>query len=696
MPIVALSAQRWAIETERTAYVVGVNGRGQVVSCYWGAKLPDPDDYPPAPDDGEYASFNDAGQRNPEEYPTYSGLKYVEPCLKATFADGVRDAWLTYQRAFVVAEEETLALVLQDAHYPLKVILSYRAYPAHDVIERYAEVQNMDEMPVTLERALSAQVHLPIGGAYELIHFSGKWNDEWQMHREPLTQGVKVLESRRMTSSHHHHPAFIATRPNTDEAHGEAWFGALEWSGNWKLTAEVTDFERTRLSMGWNDWDFAMRLGASEKALTPSVFIGYTKDGLTSASHRLHDFIRERLPHPTATRKVLYNSWEVTFFDVNEASQMHLAEVAAGLGVELFVMDDGWFKGRNNDSAGLGDWIPDPVKFPNGLSPLIDHVNALGMDFGLWLEPEMVNPDSDLYRAHPDWVLHFPTRPRTLARNQLILNMACKDVQDHLIAQLDALLRENNIAFIKWDMNRNASEAGWQRADGGEAREVWVRYVEGVYRVWGTLSERHPRVIWQSCSGGGGRADVGMMRYADQVWLSDNTDPLRRLSMQAAYSHLYPLNTMEAWVTDMGAAHLPLSFRFHVSMMGVLGIGANITRWNDAQRQRAQTLIAEYKALRETLHTGDSYRLAEGANGAYRALQVMSKDKREGVLFTFRTHIPHPAPPYRVQLRGLEPQARYHVEGFGTKSGAGWMNTVCTFDLEDFDSRLTRIRRVEV
>ncbi len=283
-----------------------------------------------------------------------------------------------------------------------------------------------------------------------------------------------------------------------------------------------------------------------------AVTAGGAIEGFGGASRTLHDFVRDTvIPHGHTLHKVLYNSWEATTFDVDEASQIELARHAADMGIELFVMDDGWFHGRNDDHAGLGDWWPDEKKFPNGLQPLIEQVNDLGMDFGLWVEPEMVNPDSDLYRTHPDWVIHFPTRVRTTGRDQLILNFGRTDVQDYIIDLLDRLLAEHNITFIKWDMNRNASEPGWPDAP-GDQREIWVRYVYGLYRVWGTLRERHPDVIWQSCSGGGGRADVGILRLADQVWISDNTEPTARLAIQEGYTQMYPANTMEAWVTDMG------------------------------------------------------------------------------------------------------------------------------------------------
>ena len=430
--------------------------------------------------------------------------------------------------------------------------------------------------------------------------------------------------------------------------------------------------------------------------VAPSSYAGYTAEGFGGASRRLHDFVRDTvLPHGKAIHKVLYNSWEATMFDVDEASQLRLADLAADMGVELFVVDDGWFHGRNDDSAGLGDWWPDERKFPNGLGGLIENVNRLGMEFGLWIEPEMVNPDSELYRAHPDWVIHFPTRARTTGRNQLILNFARSDVQDYIIAQIDRLLRENNIVFIKWDMNRNVSEPGWSDAP-GDPREIWVRYVHGLYRVWGTLRERHPQVVWQSCSGGGGRADFGILRLADQIWVSDNTEPAARLAIQEGFSHIFPPNTMEAWVTDMGPAYLPLEFRFHVSMCGTLGIGGHLGHWDEMQRAEAARLVALYKEIRHIVQYGDLYRLRSPQQHAFSALQYVSKDRGEGVLFAFRTHLPPPALLPPLYLRGLDPEAGYEVEGLpGVRTGAAWSHAGLVLELEDFQSAVRRIRRVE-
>jgi alpha-galactosidase len=375
-------------------------------------------------------------------------------------------------------------------------------------------------------------------------------------------------------------------------------------------------------------------------------------------------------------------------------SQARLAELAAGMGIELFVMDDGWFEGRSDDTAGLGDWWPDPRKFPDGLGPLVERVNALGMDFGLWVEPEMVNPNSQLYRQHPDWVIHFPNRARTEARSQLILNYARRDVQDYILALLDRLLSEHNIAFIKWDMNRNVSEPGWMDAE-GDPRELWVRYVQGVYRVWGELRRRHPQVVWQSCSGGGGRADLGILRLADQIWVSDNTEATARLNIQEGFSHIFPANTMEAWVTDANAERISLSFRFHASMCGSLGVGGHLLHWSEAERREAAGWIALYKEIRHIVQLGDQYRLRSPQSGPFSAVQYMSKDRSEGVLFAFRTHIPEPFMLPPLYLRGLDPAALYEIEGEAEpRSGAAWMHAGIQLWLKDFESEVRRVKRV--
>ena len=693
MPI-HTSPNYWILETRRSAYAFGLNKASLLSHCYWGKRLPFVKDYPAPFEPTHWASTDGYDHFIPEEYPGYAGVKYIDPALKVTFPDGVRDVVLTFVDFITTASPQpTLALRFKDSAYPLQVTLHYRIHEEYDLIERWVTLENLGTDAVHVERVFSAKWTMPPGDDYSLSHLYGRHVGEFQMQREALTPGLKVIESRRLIPSHRAAPWFAVDRCAGEE-HGDVWFGTLAWSGNFKITAEVTEFASTRVSVGLNDWDFAWKLIPGQPFVTPSSISGYTSNGFGDASRSFHDYVRnELIPHGKVLHKILYNSWEATLFAVDETSQSNLAAIAANMGVELFVMDDGWFHNRNWDNAGLGDWFPDKVKFPNGLHNLIKNVNDLGMDFGLWVEPEMTNPDSDLYRTHPDWVIHFPTRARTESRNQLILNMARADVQEYIIGVLDALLSDHNIAFIKWDMNRGISEPGWAEAP-GDQRELWVRYVQGLYHVWGALRQRHPNVIWQSCASGGGRTDLGILKFADQVWTSDNTEATARLGIQEGYSQFLPANTMEAWVTDWGKDLVPLEFRFHVSMCGSLGVGGNLLEWNQAERQVGSDCIQLYKTIRHIIQFGDQFRLVSPQRSDYSAVQYVSKDKSEAVLFAFRTHIPDPFNIPMLYLRGLDPEALYSVEGFDhPRSGLAWMESGLKVELKNLQSRVIKITR---
>ncbi len=698
----------WVLETGRTSYVLGINEQNSLQNVYWGKKLLRDDDLAPAHTAPEHASFDSRETMTNEEYPGWGGLRYNEPCVKVTLADGTRDLVLAY-----VSHEirgETLEIHTKDIRYALAVDLLYRVYPRSGIVEKRSVIRNRTSQPVMVESAQSGVWYVPAGEGYRLSYLTGRWAGETQLHREPVEPGKKVLESRRGNTSHQANPWFALDYLGAaDEEHGRVWFGAIGWSGNWKLVVEETPAQQVRVTGGFNDFDFGYLLKPGESLETPAFYGGFTDQGFGESSRIMHAFEREEIlpdraaPHP---RPVLYNSWEATTFDVNEAGQKQLADKAAKIGVELFVMDDGWFGQRNDDHAGLGDWTVNPQKFPNGLKGLIDYVNGLGMKFGLWVEPEMVNPNSDLYRAHPDWAMHFNDRPRSEARNQLILNMARDDVRDHIFTVLDKLVSENHIEFLKWDMNRHFGEPGWPEVAAAEQKEIWVKYVDNVYNIIDRLRAKHPGLEIESCSGGGGRVDLGILKRVDEVWTSDNTEAFDRLRIQEGFTNAYAPKVMMAWVTDvpnLNGRSTPLKYRFLVAMQGSLGIGSNLNHWTDADFALASRMVGIDKEIRATVQQGNLYRLFSPREGEFTANQYVSQDGKQAVLFAFLHSQQYLRPAPIVYLRGLDEHAVYRLKPIDDKlagkletaSGSYLMNHGIDLRLTgDFDSTMLTLERL--
>ena len=698
----------WFLQTDHTTYVVGVNETGALQSMYWGPKLTREEDFTQARLSPEWASFDSSQTTSNIEYPGWGGRQYQEPSLKVTLADGVRDLVLKYVDQTI--DGDTLKLKLKDINYDLFVTLTYRVYPADDIIRKTAEIENRTKQVVTLESAQSGVWYLPRDRHYRLTYAAGRWAGEDQLQQQDLQQGKVVLDSRRGNTSHQLSPWFaIDEDGRADQDTGNVWFGALGWSGNWKLVIEETPMHQVRVTGGFNDFDFSYPLKPGEHLETPAYYGGFSKAGFGGASRSLHHLELDEIlpdhanPH---VRPVLYNSWEATEFNVDEAGQKALAEKAAKIGVERFVMDDGWFGARNNDHAGLGDWVVNRQKFPNGLQPLIKYVNGLGMDFGLWFEPEMVNPNSDLYRQHPDWALHFQGRPRSEARNQLVLNMARDDVRDYIFRAMDKVLNENNIKFIKWDMNRHFSEPGWPEVPVAEQKEVWVKYVQNVYWIMDQLRAKHPGLEIESCSGGGGRVDLGVMKRTDEVWTSDNTEAFDRLKIQEGFTYAYTPKVMMAWVTDvpnMNGRSTPLAYRFLVAMQGSLGIGANLNKWADADFDLATKMVTYYKSIRQTVQTGNLYRLLSPREGELTANEYVSRDGKQAVLFAYlhSQQLRNPMP--AISLKGLDPEAVYRIKKIDNKlidphdtySGSYLMNRGVMLKLGgDYDSTSIELEQV--
>jgi alpha-galactosidase len=579
-------------------------------------------------------------------------------------------------------------------------------------------IENRETQPVTVEQAAAASWALP-PGQYTLNYLTGRWAGEWSLTQEVLHPGERMLESRRGTTSHQANPWFAIQAGEANEEHGDVWFGALAWSGSWRISIEEDQQDAVRVVGGYNPFDFGYVLHPGEQLETPVFYGGYSTNGLGEASRLLHRFQLEHvLPRTGASaaqplpklRPVLYNSWEATLFNVDETSQMTFAEKAAALGVDVFVMDDGWFGERKDDHAGLGDWYVDPSKFPRGLKPLIDKVHALGMGFGLWVEPEMVNPDSNLYRKHPDWVLNFSGRPRSEQRNQLVLNLARPDVHAYLFNILDKLLDENDISLLKIDNNRSWSEPGWDQLPPNEQKRVYIEYTHNFYSILSELRRKHPGVEIESCSGGGGRVDMGIFRYADEVAASDNTDPFDRLLLQDGFSYAYSPQIMMAWVADsphwLNHRVTSLTYRMLSAMQGSLGIGANITSWTAEESAQAKRLIAAYHQVQPTIAQGDLYRLISPRNGSeFSATETVRRDKSQAVVFAFihSTQTGRGFP--TLKLNGLDSAAHYALTAIEGKveqdtpvaaSGAWWMNHGLQLDRSfrgDFQAAALRLDR---
>ncbi|MDQ1451488.1 MAG: alpha-galactosidase [Acidobacteriaceae bacterium] len=708
-------AKLWVIQAGDFTYAMGVDERNWLQSLYWGPRIDRAEDIAAAHSLPEVVSFDLPTTTTPQEYAAWGAGLYTEPDLKATFSSGNRDVVLAYvdQHQTHDANSQTLDITMRDIKLPLVVHLFYRVYTGQSVLERWTTIENQTKEAVVLENAASATWSLPNlqNSNYRAHWLTGRWAGEWQLQSAPLNVGSQVIESRRGSTGHQANPWFAIEGPDsTDEEHGPVYFGELGWSGSWRITIEQSSFHQVRITGGYNPFDFGYRLAPGESLTTPPFYGGFTGGGMGEASRILHHFqqgvILPGAPHPKL-RPILYNSWEATEFNVGESGQFALAEKAAALGVERFVIDDGWFGQRKDDHAGLGDWYVNKEKFPNGLKPVIDRVHQLGMDFGIWVEPEMVNPDSDLYRKHPAWAMNFPGRPRTEGRNQLLLNFARPDVMEYTYHWLDELVSNNDIDFLKWDYNRNWSEPGWDAVPVADQKKIYVAYIHNLYTILDRLRAKHPKLEIESCSGGGGRVDLGILRHTVEVWPSDNTDALDRLSLQDGFSHAYTPGVMMAWVTDpQRTRKTSLKFRFLVAMEGSLGIGANLNNFTPEDMATAKDLVAFYKTIRPTVQQGLQYRLIApsrpGAPSERAATEYVSTDRTQAVVFAY-LHSQNFGDPYPlVRLSGLDSKATYRLHPLDAKqllsqqeaSGSYWMSHGLQLDLRgDYDSTAVVLER---
>lgn len=643
------------LQTKNTTYVLGVDKFGLLRHIYWGKRI-----------NRKEFSLDEMTETNSNhseldnalcEYTVFGGKMYRNCAFKCTYSDKCRDSVFLFKHA--KQEENELVITLTDKVYKADLILHYITYPDSDIITRYAEIENHSSGDILIEKLSSCEVNLPGELSYNIVNTQGGWGAEFQQQSTELKAGYLVFDSRKGTTGHTNQPIFIAHR-NADEASGDVYFGALGYSGNFKVECQRDYVGITRIVLGMSDFDFSYTLKSGEVLASPKAYIGYA-DGFADMSNEMHRFsVNHILPRSFANKPlpVLYNSWEAVGFDVSCENQLRLAKKAADLGCELFVMDDGWFGERNSDRAGLGDWFVNREKFPDGIDSLIKEVNDLGMDFGLWFEPEMVQRDSDLFRAHPDWIYHYKTRVNGELRHQLVLNLTKPEVENFVFDSMDKMLSMHNIRFIKWDMNRPFSEIGADNLE--NEQEIWLKHTAAVYRVADRLKEKYPYLQLEACASGGGRADLGAMEHFDSVWTSDNTDPLDRLTIQNGFSLLYPIKCMRAWVTDWNSDKRPVSidYRFASSMQGSLSLGANLDNYTSDDMKKAAEYVVLYKEIRNTVQFGDMYRLSVGDCGDYWATQYA--DENQSVLFAMSNAGSLDNKRYkRLKLKGLRSDKMY-------------------------------------
>jgi alpha-galactosidase len=696
------------LDTPRTSYSAYVGREDHIpIHTYWGPPITAEDAACLAEATTERLASEWPCFRSPanghEEYPLDGGVQFGRAALTLEFPGAVRSVeWrLGGHEITAGAGHHDLVLRFEARHHDLTVALHYRVHDDSDVIDRWVVVRNDSATDsVDVHRLDSAAWVMPEQERHRMSHLTGRWAAETQLRRTDLTEARLVLESRRGITSHHANPWFAMDDGTATEEYGRVYSATLHWSGSWRMLAQRDMDEPAQVLLGWGHEGFGPRRLEPREILRTPVSSGlFTTGGFGGASHAWHEYaLRHVLPGAEEVRPVLFNSWEATGFDVDEAGQRALARQAADLGCELFVLDDGWFGRRTGDRAGLGDWWVNGERFPGGLRPLIDDVHALGMGFGLWIEPEMVNPDSDVYRAHPEWTYHYAGREPKLMRHQLVLNLARPDVVEWVFGELDALLSANDIQFVKWDMNRPFTDPGWPEEPDRQGR-LWFDHVTGVYAVIDALRRKHPGVAFEACSGGGGRIDFGMMARSDQFWVSDNTDAVDRRHIQHGFSQIYPARTMSCWVTDLptfiNKRRVPLTYRFHVAMAGVLGVGGDLAAWTGEETAEARRLIGQYKRIRHIVQHGRLHRLGEPARSAA-AVQYVTADRSESVVLVYQEAQQYDSHPRPIRLRGLAEDGRYRLDDGGTTlSGAVLMGHGVIPSLTgDYASTLIHLERV--
>jgi len=682
------------LKANNTSYIIKILESGYLAHLYWGKGLRNSNfDYLLLLQGrASFSPYADSSNRAlsldtlPQEYPAYGTGDFRHPAYQVQLENGSTITDLRYLSHRIYngkpkldglpatytehdEEAETLEIELFDALIALKVKLFYTVFKKFNAITRSVCFVNEGNQKLKILKALSMSIDF-CDSRYDMLHLQGAWVRERYIERQPLIHGNQSIESRRGASGHQHNPFIALLDKNTGENTGEVYGFSLVYSGSFIAQVEVDQFDTTRVSMGINPFDFSWSLEPGGRFQTPEAVMVYSDRGMGEMSREYHKLYRSRLcrgKYRDSARPVLINNWEATYFNFNDEKILEIAREGAKLGMELFVLDDGWFGKRDNDKCSLGDWFVNKRKLPGGLEDLAVRVNELGLKFGLWFEPEMVSPDSDLYRAHPDWCLHVPGRKRTEARNQLILDYSRKDVCDAVIKMLSDVLSSSSISYVKWDMNRNMTEIGSALLPADMQKETAHRYMLGLYRVMEEITSKFPDILFESCSGGGGRFDPGMLYYMPQTWTSDDTDAVERLKIQHGTSIVYPSSSMGAHVSAVpnhqAGRMTPMETRGHAAMCGNFGYELDLTKLDDSDKVIIKEQIEIYKEIRHIIQFGDMYRLLSPFEGNDTAWIFVTEDKFEAYVTFFRVLNQPQGPLSRVRLEGLDENRNYLIIG---------------------------------
>ena len=683
--MIRVTEKTFRLETKSTTYAFRISEGGHPEHLYYGRKLIDSDFEAlrlkntidlgctvKAEGDGFFL------ERNLLEYSGIGRGDYRHSPIELLMPDGtfvcdfaydsheiLDSAYETATLPTAYGTAQTLKLVLKDKKFAdIKLVLNYVVFEECNVICRNVELVNENENPLYIRKLMSFMMDLAEAN-YEMLTLDGDWSKEAHEHRRYLECGVLVNESTVGASSNKHNPAFALLERGADESRGKCYGFNLIYSGNHFSAVERSTFDTARVMSGINPHCFLWKLSRGESFVTPQAVMTYSHEGTNGMMANMHAFVNEHIvrgEHKNADRPIVLNNWEATFFNFNRSKILALARSAKKLGIEMFVLDDGWFGKRNNDLAGLGDWVENRKKLPGGIKSIAKAVNKMGMKFGLWFEPECVNPDSDLYRAHPDWAISIEGRTITLGRNQMVLDLTRKEVRDYIVDSVDKVLSNANIEYVKWDYNRHISDM--YSSSLKQQGEFFHRYTMGLYEVLDRVfHQKHPEILFESCSSGGNRFDLGMLCYSPQIWTSDNTDPIERLDIQGGIYNFYPQSAVSAHVSMAPHAQTlrdtPIQTRFNVAAFGVLGYELDFRELTYAERQQVKEQVAFYKAHRRTFQYGQ-LKKAKNKRSDEITWQISSNDETMAAIYQkYKTACPGRD---RLNVTGLEPDTIYTVE----------------------------------